>query len=49
MNIGAILILVLVILAITGGFGGFYPHPVGFGLGGLLVIILVVLLLTGRL
>ena len=55
MNILWILIVIVVILAITGGgYGGFYGAPwTGFGYGGgaisLIVIGLIVLLLLGRL
>lgn len=49
MNPLAVILVVLLILALTGGFAGWYPHAYGFGGGGLLLLILVILLLAGRL
>lgn len=48
------MLLVLVVLILVLGFGGWYVGPGvghygGFGLGGILLIVLLVLLLTGRL
>lgn len=45
MNLWTVLLIVLILLAFGGGFGGFYPHTYGFGAGGLLFIVLIVLLL----
>jgi len=49
MNWVTILLIALIVIAVGGGFGGFYPHTYGFGGGGLLLLILVILLVSGRL
>lgn len=49
MNVVTIVLIVLVILACSGSFAGWYPHSYGFGGGGLILIILLLLLLMGRL
>ena len=49
MNLFTLLIVILIVLALTGSFRGWYPHQYGWGGGGLLLIILIVLLLSGRL
>ncbi len=48
MNLITLLLIVLVVLAFTGGHVGWYGQRVGYGGGGLLLIILIVLLLAGR-
>jgi hypothetical protein len=40
--------LLLALGAFGGGFGGFYPHTYGIGIGGVLLIVIVVILIAGR-
>ena len=48
MNFITLLLVILIVLALTGGIKGYYPNPYGFGGAGLLLIILLVLYVTGR-
>jgi hypothetical protein len=45
MSLFTVLLIVLIILALGGSFGGYYPHTYGIGLGTILLIVLIVLLL----